>query len=267
MSSMPSLPARRIALMIDCDNVTPDVLPFVLERLRAYGKPLIKRGYGGHATLGCRWKEAMLRDALTPQLHYSAVSGKNTSDIALALDCFELAASGQVDMVCIVTSDADFVYLCTKLRQRQVLCCVIGASQTPAALRAAADVFYEIAPPPAVAKPADVAKLPAVTNSPVTKDMTVAMTMAKSKPTAAPPVNAQVKAAHTLLTKAVAAMLADTGGESIDLAKFGQFLRQHHEQFSYKALGHASLSKMLLSVPKLECRLLGQSFVVALRDG
>jgi uncharacterized protein (TIGR00288 family) len=243
MSNMPPLPQRRVALLIDCDNAGPAMLPFALERIRSHGKVSIRRGYGGRAVLGGKWKEAMMQGALTPHLHYSAVSGKNTSDIALALDAFELAMNAQVEMVCIVTSDADYVYLCTKLRERGILSCVIGESKTPPALRAASDYFHEFAAPAAAA---------------------AALEFAKATPPAA--AAQEVHAARKLLTAAVRAMLKLEGLDMVSLPKFGQFLRQAHPTFSYKEHHHANLSKMLMTVPMLECRLVGDDYMVSLRS-
>lgn len=235
MSTLPPLPQRRIALLIDCENVGVDAVGFALERMRAHGKVTIRRGYGGQCLLGSKWKEVMLQSALTPQLHYSAISGKNTSDIALALDCLELVMSGQVDMVCLVTSDSDFSYLCTKLRERGCLTCIVGESKTPEALKAASDSFYEFLPLTLEAAPA------------------------------APPVPKEVKAVRKLLTDVVRKMRKETGLADIPLSKFGQYLCAHHSDFSCKHFGHPNLSKMLATVPMLDCRLQDKTHMVSLR--
>lgn len=247
MSTLPPLPQRRIALLVDCENVGVDAVGFALERMRAHGKVTTRRGYGGQCLLGNKWKEVMLQLALTPQLHYSAISGKNTSDIALALDCLELVMSGQVDMVCLVTSDSDFSYLCTKLRERGCLTCIVGESKTPPALKAASDSFHEFVP----------ATVSAVPISPAP---------AQAAPPTAPPVSKQVTAARTLLTNAVRAVCAETGLGHIPLSRLGQFLREHHGDFSIKNQGHASLNKMLMSVPQLDCHMQSKTHVVSLRN-
>lgn len=235
MSTLPPLPQRRIALLVDCENVGVDAVGFALERMRAHGKVTIRRGYGGQCLLGNKWKEVMLQSALTPQLHYSAISHKNTSDIALALDCLELVMSGQVDMVCLVTSDSDFTYLCTKLRERACLTCVVGESKTPPALKAASDSFYEFLP------------------------------SSQAAAQAAPAVPKDVKAVRKLLTDVVRKMRKETGLADIPLSKFGQYLCAHHRDFSCKDFGHPNLIKMLATVPMLDCRLQDKAHMVSLR--
>jgi hypothetical protein len=241
MTTMPALSQRRIALLIDCDNVSPEVVGFALDAVRAYGKVSIRRGYGGYATLGSKWKDAMLKWAVTPHLHYSVVSGKNTSDIALALDGLELAISGQADLFCIVTSDSDFAYLCTRLRERGCMSCVIGEAKTPDALRSASDYFHKFVP---ALQGGDAAP-----------------------PVPAPAISDEIRSARKLLTAAVRTMHEETGLAQIPLPKFGQFLRERHPSFSFKVLGHASLSKMLSAVPMLDCRPGADNHTVQLRAG
>ncbi len=69
------------------------------------------------------------------------ISGKNTADIALALDAMETMFDQRADTFCLVTSDSDFAYLCRKLRERGATVCIVGESKTPEALRNASDQF------------------------------------------------------------------------------------------------------------------------------
>lgn len=64
-------------------------------------------------------------------LQYKYASGKNTSDIALALDSVEALFDDRADSFCLVTSDSDFTYLCRKLRERGATVHIEGEAQTP----------------------------------------------------------------------------------------------------------------------------------------
>lgn len=87
MSSRPISPSEaRVAVLVDCDNNSPEVLEFALRVVAQFGRMVLRRGYGNHATLANKWQEALVRLAFTPCLQYQYASGKNTSDIALALD-------------------------------------------------------------------------------------------------------------------------------------------------------------------------------------
>lgn len=133
----------RVAVLVDCDNVSPEILEHALRVVAQFGRVVLRRGYGNHGTLANRWQEALVRLAFTPCLQYQYAAGKNTSDIALALDALEALFDHRADTFCLVTSDSDFAYLCRKLRERGATVCIVGENKTPAALRNASDQFFE----------------------------------------------------------------------------------------------------------------------------
>lgn len=79
----------RVAVLVDCDNTSPEILEYALSMVAQFGRVVVRRGYGNHATLANKWQDALVRLAFTPCLQYQYASGKNTSDIALALDAME----------------------------------------------------------------------------------------------------------------------------------------------------------------------------------
>lgn len=76
----------RVAVLVDCDNTTPDILDYALRVSSQFGRVVLRRGYGNHATLAKTWQEVLVEKAFTPCLQFQYAAGKNTSDIALALD-------------------------------------------------------------------------------------------------------------------------------------------------------------------------------------
>ena len=72
-----------------------------------FGRVVLRRCYGNPATLANKWQEALVRLAFTPCLQYQYASGKNTSDIALALDAVEAVFDDRADTFCLVTSDSE----------------------------------------------------------------------------------------------------------------------------------------------------------------
>ena len=75
----------RVAVLVDCDNTTPEILDYALRVVAQFGRVVLRRGYGNHTTLTRNWQEALVRQAFTPCLQFQYVAGKNTADIALAL--------------------------------------------------------------------------------------------------------------------------------------------------------------------------------------
>ena len=145
--AIPALPSEsRIAVLVDCDNTSPEILEFTLRVVAQFGRVVLRRGYGNHTTLANKWQEALVRLAFTPCLQYQYASGKNTADIALALDAMEAMFDQRAESFCLVTSDSDFAYLCRKLRERGATVCIVGEAKTPEALRNASDQFFEWQP-------------------------------------------------------------------------------------------------------------------------
>lgn len=136
----------RVAVLVDCDNTTPEILEYALQVIAQFGRVVVRRGYGNHGTLANKWQDALVRLAFTPCLQYQYAAGKNTSDLALALDAQEALFDRRADIFCLVTSDSDFAYLCRKLRERGATVHIVGEAKTPPALRNACDQFFEWKP-------------------------------------------------------------------------------------------------------------------------
>jgi uncharacterized protein (TIGR00288 family) len=140
----------RVAVLVDCDNVTKaEMVEHALQVTAQFGRIVMRRGYGNHTTLANKWQEALVRLAFTPCLQYQYAAGKNTADLALALDALEALFDGRADTFCLVTSDSDFAYLCRKLRERGATVHIVGEAKTPPALRNASDQFFEWTAPAA----------------------------------------------------------------------------------------------------------------------
>ena len=142
-SSSSSILPIRVAILVDCDNVSPDILGHAYAVAESLGRPVLRRGYGHLTTLSNRWQKALMAWSFVPRLQYQPAPGKNTSDIALALDALEALLDSRADLFVVVTSDSDFSGLCHKLRERGGVVHIVGESKTPATLWRSADQFHE----------------------------------------------------------------------------------------------------------------------------
>lgn len=228
----------RVAVLVDCDNVTPEILEYALRVIAQFGRVVLRRGYGNHATLANRWQEALVRLAFTPCLQYQYAPGKNTADIALALDAMEAMFDHRADTFCLVTSDSDFAYLCRKLRERGATVCIVGESKTPDALRNASDQFFEWAKPEALEPAVDMPAKAAVKLE-IPKPET-----AKSAPKRRP----------RFLIDAVSLLAGDTSEGKVDLGALGQYLKRTDPAFSPKSYGHSGLLDMVRTYDLLMSR-------------
>lgn len=66
----------RVAVLVDCDNTSPEILEYALQVGHQFGRVVLRRGYGNHTTLANKWQEALVRQAFTPSLQYQYAAGK-----------------------------------------------------------------------------------------------------------------------------------------------------------------------------------------------
>ena len=213
----------RVAVLVDCDNTSPEILEYALSVVAQFGRVVVRRGYGNYQTLANKWQEALVRLAFTPCLQYQYASGKNTSDIALALDAFEDLFERRADTYCLVTSDSDFAYLCRKLRERGATVCIVGEEKTPDALRNASDKFFEYQPPESEAQKKALPK-----------------PVQKQRPKS--------------LLAAVALLAAESAEGWVHLGSLGSYLRRSDPSFTPKKYGHGGLLEMVETYPDLQTR-------------
>ena len=45
----------RVAVLVDCDNTSPEILEYALRVVAQFGRVVVRRGYGNHATLANKW--------------------------------------------------------------------------------------------------------------------------------------------------------------------------------------------------------------------
>ena len=105
-----------VAVLIDYENVGLDSVESLLDQLSDVGRATVKRAYADWSVQ--RGKRDQLLELGIEAVHHfrSAKSGKNSSDICLAIDAVDLLHNAPVDTFVIVSSDSDFVPLVSKLR-------------------------------------------------------------------------------------------------------------------------------------------------------
>ena len=221
---------NRVDVLVDCDNVGPDVLEHALRMAAQFGRVILRRGYGNQGALAHRWQEALVRQAFTPCLQYQyAAGGKNTADIALALDALEALFDHRADTFCIVTSDSDFAYLCRKLRERGATVCIVGEPKTPDALRNASDQFFEWSKTEFKAEA--LAETPVTVEKPATPEKVAPARADLQKPLP--------KRRPRFLVEAVSLLAGSTSEGKVGLGTLGQYLKRTDPAFSPQTYGHS----------------------------
>jgi uncharacterized protein (TIGR00288 family) len=235
---------QRVAVLVDCDNVSPDILEYSLRMAAQFGRVVMRRGYGNQGTLSGDWRKALVDLAFTPCLQFQYASGKNTSDLALALDAQEALFDARADTFCLVTSDSDFAYLCRKLRERGAVVCIVGEPKTPAALRNASDQFFEWARPTASVDAQKPAGFDAGPRVPSKAD-------AATPPSAAARPKAASKQRPQFVLDAVILLASETADGKVHAGGLGTYLKRADPAFSPKAFGYAGLLEMVRAYDRL----------------
>jgi uncharacterized protein (TIGR00288 family) len=125
-------PDRKIALLIDADNVSHAKMGEMLAELSKYGTANIRRAYGNWASASLRgWKDKLHDFAIRPIQQFDYSTGKNATDIALVIDAMELLYTQKLDAFCLASSDADFTPLVMQLRANGHEVYGFGERKTP----------------------------------------------------------------------------------------------------------------------------------------
>lgn len=143
--SIESKPRSGVAVLVDGENLSADLSGQIIDEARKRGPLVVKRVYG-NATNMAKW-------AAAPgfKLVHTG-TGKNATDLLLAVEAVSLFHEGGIDTVVIASSDGDFSHLAHHLRERQLNVVGMGETKAPGAFRDACSDFFEL-----VAKPASAA--------------------------------------------------------------------------------------------------------------
>jgi uncharacterized protein (TIGR00288 family) len=116
---------ERVMLLIDADNVSIDIMEQAIRLLlNQHGGLHVRRAYCT-AESAVKHQAAFKRLGIKPMVNLAA--GKNSTDIALAVDAIDLVLAERPDVVVIASSDSDFAPLVQRLREKG--CVVRGIGQ------------------------------------------------------------------------------------------------------------------------------------------
>lgn len=123
---------KRIALLIDCDNVSHKSIEGVLEELAKYGMVNVRHAHGdwNHPSLS-GWIERLHPNAIRPMQQFAYTKGKNATDSAMIIDAMDLLYSGNVDAFALMTSDSDFTPLVMRILESGLPVYGFGEKKTP----------------------------------------------------------------------------------------------------------------------------------------
>ncbi|WP_062077121.1 NYN domain-containing protein [Demequina globuliformis] len=132
----------RLAVLIDADNIPSKYVDALFVEIARFGSADIRRAYGDWTTNQLApWKKVVLANSIQPAQQFSNTQGKNSTDSALIIDAMDLLHAGNIDGVCLVSSDADFTRLAARIREQGLRAYGFGEKKTPDAFINACNTF------------------------------------------------------------------------------------------------------------------------------
>lgn len=133
---------RKIALLIDCDNVSYNSIEGVLDELAKYGMANVRHAHGDWNNPSLSgWIAKLHPNAIRPMQQFAYTKGKNATDSAMIIDAMDLLHSKTVDAFALMTSDSDFTPLVLRILESGLPVYGFGEKKTPQPFVDACSVF------------------------------------------------------------------------------------------------------------------------------
>lgn len=202
---------KKLALLIDSDNVSPKYSQFILQEASKHGDLIYKRIYGDWEKNNSGWRIPAMNNSIMPVQQNSYIAGKNATDFSMIIDAMDILYTGKVDGFVLVTSDSDFTRLAIRLRESGMLVIGIGEVKTPLAFTSSCHSF---------------SYLNQVCDNLGEYD-------------------------ETTLRNAVVDYVRDNDDGKLDLSKINAYLNSRYGNIDYDALGYNRLSMFLDSISEI----------------
>lgn len=233
----------RLAVLIDGDNVSPEIVGGLFGVIATLGDATVRRLYGDCTQATMRgWKSRLADHAIRPVQQFANCPGKNTTDGAMIIDAMDLLHRNRLDGFCIVSSDGDFTRLALRIREEGIAVHGFGDRQTPSSFIAACSSFtrFDRLRP--------------------SKEMRwLSATTADAERTAGRETDLSAHVAQQMLAmmeEAVSASIEEDGWSP--LAKVGLWLALHEPAFNPRHFGFAGLGGFVEACPAINVRRCGE---------
>lgn len=249
MTGAPDILNKRLAVLIDADNVPRGTLTGIMEEAAIYGNPTIKRIYGDWTSPNiANWKSSLLENAVVPIQQYGYTTGKNSTDSAMIIDAMDILYSERVDGFVLVSSDSDFTRLAVRLREAGMYVIGIGEKKTPGPFIAACDKFIYI---DVIRKHAAESK--AAPDSEPEQEESSGRVQEKKPRTQKTKTEKIPKNIVNMIAQSVADLstVSDDGGY-VFMGELGNLLVKKKPDFDCRNYGYKTLSAMIKSIDRFE---------------
>jgi uncharacterized protein (TIGR00288 family) len=132
----------RIALFIDCDNISHKAIEGIINELSKYGIVNIRQAYGNWTKDNLKnWEDKLLEFAIKPIQQFDYSKNKNATDILMTIDAIDLLHTKDIDAFAFATSDSDFTPVVMRVQAEGIKVFGFGEKKTPKPFMAACSQF------------------------------------------------------------------------------------------------------------------------------
>jgi len=132
----------RIALFIDCDNISHKAIEGIINELSKYGVVNIRQAYGNWTKDNLKnWEEKLLEFAIKPIQQFDYSRNKNATDILMTIEAIDLLHTKDIDAFAFATSDSDFTPVVMRVQAEGIKVFGFGEKKTPKPFMAACSQF------------------------------------------------------------------------------------------------------------------------------
>jgi uncharacterized protein (TIGR00288 family) len=137
---------KKVALFIDCENISYKYMDDILANLATYGEIHIRKAYGDWKNESLKnWNNKIFDYSLEPIYQPPYSDKKNATDIRMTVDIMKtIYQSGNIDYIALATSDSDFTPLVTEIKSQGIQVIGFGEKKTSKVLRKACSEFIEM---------------------------------------------------------------------------------------------------------------------------
>jgi len=137
---------KKVALFIDCENISHKHIDTIIEELANYGEVNIRKAYGDWKNPSLNgWNEKLFDYSLEPIHQPPYTTTKNASDIKMTVDIMKvMCQNDNIDIIALATSDSDFTPLVTEIKSQGIQVIGFGEEKTCNVLQKACSEFIEV---------------------------------------------------------------------------------------------------------------------------
>lgn len=136
---------EKIALLIDCDNISCNTIEDILKDIAKKGDIIIKRAYGNWSSNTLKnWPHKLNNLGIRAIQQTDHSKGQNATDIGIVIDAMDILYSKKINSMALVSADTDFIPLIVKLKEECIKTYGYGYKKTPQSLRVCYDSFSTV---------------------------------------------------------------------------------------------------------------------------